>query len=473
MLSLFRSVSTVLLCLFFYAGNSQSNSPAKADTSKKDPFATLDDLNKAIQSDPLNPIPYTRRASFRRLTMKDLKGSMADCNASLTLNPKQSDLYSLRAMNEMELNRFLEGLEDIKHALRMDSTNSEAYWLRGRFEQMNNQLTDALTDFDLASKYSPQDNRYSSQKINLLSQQNEFVKALALVNEKLKSKRKDPELLLIRAGIYGKMKKYKAALSDLALVIKSDKVVSNSTPAQGTTSIKALAYFYRGVVYDSLHQGEKGIKDMKMARALGIEDAYLYILNRFPKYRDAKMALYQDLSFTLAVMESKSNYREALDTCDKAIALFPDSAMLYYMRAIYKRRLDRFTDAIADYQLTVQKDPKYSDAWMNMGLLQEHLGDSITAMKNYQEAIRTNPDNFRAYLNVGALLLDQHKYEEAIPLFKKGIACKVEETSGYMELGDCYVQLKQNDLGCEYYRMAEDLGESAATMRRIHFCGKN
>jgi tetratricopeptide (TPR) repeat protein len=108
---------------------------------------------------------------------------------------------------------------------------------------------------------------------------------------------------------------------------------------------------------------------------------------------------------------------------------------------------------------------------MNMGLLQEHLGDTIAAMKNYQEAIQANPTNFRAYLNVGALLLDLHQYEQAIKYFKHGIACNLDETAGYQQLGDCYILLKQNEVGCEYYRIAEDRGVSSATMKRIHSCG--
>jgi tetratricopeptide (TPR) repeat protein len=271
--------------------------------------------------------------------------------------------------------------------------------------------------------------------------------------------------------MYGKVKRYKEALLDLAVVVKSSAKTLNPFLAQGTGSLSALGYYYRGIIYDSINQGEMGFNDMVMARSLGLADAYLYILNRFPQFRDPKMAAYQNLSYNIALMESKVNYKDGIDTCTRAIAQFPDSAMLYYTRAIYKRRLLKFTDAIADYQIAVKKDPHYSDAWMNMGLLQEHLGDTIAAMKNYQEAIQANPTNFRAYLNVGALLLDLHQYEQAIKYFKHGIACNLDETAGYQQLGDCYILLKQNEVGCEYYRIAEDRGVSSATMKRIHSCG--
>jgi hypothetical protein len=163
MQSLFRTISCSLFCLSFYSGNSQNRDPIEADTGSTAIFATLDSLNKAIKADPLNSSAYARRASFRRLTMKDLKGSVADCNSSLLLNPKASDLYCLRASNELELHMFSESLQDIDHALKTDSTNSEAYWLRGNFEQLNNQLFAAGSDFNLASHFQPQENKYSIQ----------------------------------------------------------------------------------------------------------------------------------------------------------------------------------------------------------------------------------------------------------------------------------------------------------------------
>ncbi len=121
------------------------------------------------------------------------------------------------------------------------------------------------------------------------------------------------------------------------------------------------------------------------------------------------------------------NYEAALTDLDKAISLNPQFTVAYMARAYARyihganalatsgdnddteasRRLAQMTaqrgvaDALADYDVALQQDPRLIFAWFNKGNIYYALGDFTSAIQSFSEALRIDPDFGQAYFNRG------------------------------------------------------------------------
>ncbi|MDE6669377.1 MAG: tetratricopeptide repeat protein, partial [Muribaculaceae bacterium] len=122
------------------------------------------------------------------------------------------------------------------------------------------------------------------------------------------------------------------------------------------------------------------------------------------------------------------NYDAALTDLDKAISLNPQFTVAYMARAYTRyihganalatatgdnddteasRRLAQMTaqrgvaDALADYDVALQQDPRLIFAWFNKGNIYYALGDFTSAIQSFSEALRVDPDFGQAYFNRG------------------------------------------------------------------------
>lgn len=122
------------------------------------------------------------------------------------------------------------------------------------------------------------------------------------------------------------------------------------------------------------------------------------------------------------------NYEAALTDLDKAVSLNPQFTVAYMARAYARyihgvnalaagagddedieasRRLAQMavqrgvSDALADYNMALQQDPRLIFAWFNKGNIYYALGDFTSAIQSFSEALRIDPDFGQAYFNRG------------------------------------------------------------------------
>src|SRR5512138_2937170 len=68
---------------------------------------------------------------------------------------------------------------------------------------------------------------------------------------------------------------------------------------------------------------------------------------------------------------------KALDECDSAIQMKPDSAMAYHYRGQIYDELGQLENAITNYQTAIQLDPELKAAWMNMGMVESEMEEEF------------------------------------------------------------------------------------------------
>ncbi len=118
------------------------------------------------------------------------------------------------------------------------------------------------------------------------------------------------------------------------------------------------------------------------------------------------------------------DFDAALDFADRAQALMPDDASLWSIRADVYGRMERFDDAVAAIDRTLQLDPAYEQAYLRRGFFKLRAGDSAGAIADLRTAVDGGAD---ADMVAGQLLARGYndffksgQYEQALAMFRVG-----------------------------------------------------
>lgn len=96
-------------------------------------------------------------------------------------------------------------------------------------------------------------------------------------------------------------------------------------------------------------------------------------------------------------------------------------------RAISAIKANDFKSAKGALEQALSKNPKNGTASYYMGVVLENLGDKTGAEQRYKDAMTSAPDLIEASINLGALYLDQSKWDDAIAVTQKGLARHSED----------------------------------------------
>jgi tetratricopeptide (TPR) repeat protein len=93
------------------------------------------------------------------------------------------------------------------------------------------------------------------------------------------------------------------------------------------------------------------------------------------------------------IFYSCSRYDEALQLCDRELALDPDNAVALLNRAITLGALGRHMEAAATCRKALDKIPDAVEGWKYLGALCTHLGRHDEACDAYRQALMVSPDD--------------------------------------------------------------------------------
>jgi len=114
------------------------------------------------------------------------------------------------------------------------------------------------------------------------------------------------------------------------------------------------------------------------------------------------------------------------------------------------------------YKKSAQLFPEFFEAWFNLGVVSELLGDLSTAEKAYKQAINTNSNSLEATRNLGRLLLKQNRLDEAKTIFEKAIELCSTCPQVYNDLGETFRRMNQFEQAEKYFNKAIDLDKEYA-----------
>ncbi|MCA9900551.1 MAG: tetratricopeptide repeat protein [Anaerolineales bacterium] len=132
-----------------------------------------------------------------------------------------------------------------------------------------------------------------------------------------------------------------------------------------------------------------------------------------------------------------------------------EKAMVYFEQAYRKQMDGEFGEAILLYKRSLATYPT-AEAYTFLGWTYSQIGHIEKAIALCQQAIQTDPDYGNPYNDIGAYLIDQEKWEEAIPWLRKATQATRYETRQfpYMNLGRAFQNLGQYETAVLCFKQA-------------------
>lgn len=125
---------------------------------------------------------------------------------------------------------------------------------------------------------------------------------------------------------------------------------------------------------------------------------------------------------------ARGNFAAALAATSRLIATDPVHAQAHALRANAALKLERWSDAIADLNWLLARQPDHatirrnlSVCWMRLGNRNKEHGELAQAGSAYQQALMANPDNADANFNFGMLLLETRRAPEAVEHLQRAV----------------------------------------------------
>jgi tetratricopeptide (TPR) repeat protein len=116
-------------------------------------------------------------------------------------------------------------------------------------------------------------------------------------------------------------------------------------------------------------------------------------------------------------------------------------AMEFYRQAHDKYAAGDFKGSIKLYEKAVDKDPKFVEAYDDMGVAYRKLGDFKNAIKNYEKSIELYPNGIMAHQNLGVIYSIQKDYKKAIESYERSQKIDPENSEGYYGLINVYLNM--------------------------------
>ncbi|MEI7474175.1 MAG: tetratricopeptide repeat protein [bacterium] len=91
----------------------------------------------------------------------------------------------------------------------------------------------------------------------------------------------------------------------------------------------------------------------------------------------------------------------------------------YYKKANQMLISGDFNNAKVNYEAAISANPKFTEAYVGLGMVLKELGDNEGAYQSTVKALAIDPDYSQAYYNEGLILENLNKKQEAIRAYEK------------------------------------------------------
>jgi tetratricopeptide (TPR) repeat protein len=135
--------------------------------------------------------------------------------------------------------------------------------------------------------------------------------------------------------------------------------------------------------------------------------------------------------------------QEALDLCDRSIAINPGRAFVWCYRGDALVNLKRYEEAIAAYDRSFAIDPSDAVAWSNKGFALVNLKRYEEALDSCDRSVAIDPSQAVAWSHKGFALANLKRYEEAVATCDRALAIDPSDAVVWRIKGLALVNLKR------------------------------
>jgi predicted O-linked N-acetylglucosamine transferase (SPINDLY family)/glycosyltransferase involved in cell wall biosynthesis len=128
----------------------------------------------------------------------------------------------------------------------------------------------------------------------------------------------------------------------------------------------------------------------------------------------------------------------ALEAAERAVALQPDDAGLWYRLGIVHLDSGLLAESEFCWRKVLTLDPQHAKASVNLGLVLQVAGKDDEALQCYRDAVAADPVLAQAWFNLGALLLARGQPVDAIEALRTALQLDPREPGWHAALGSAY-----------------------------------
>lgn len=122
-----------------------------------------------------------------------------------------------------------------------------------------------------------------------------------------------------------------------------------------------------------------------------------------------------------------------------------EAAMAYYDQAVQEHRNGDLAAAKKSYAKALKEDPKFIEAYDNLGQVHRQDGELELAIKNYEKSLELYPEGQMARQNLAVVYSIQGKNDLAQQQYEAIVKYQPESPEGYFGLANCLMLQQQFD----------------------------
>ena len=326
-------------------------------------------------------------------------------------NPGKAEFFAYRGNSySMFMGHSKEAIADYSKAIEVDPKYEYAYLQRAEEFRKEQKYPEAVADYDAALKLKLSAEAFHKKAVILHFCLKQPAASLPAYSASIAIDPYDAEVYESRGVAESELAQYDKALKDLT------RAIEINPRSDGP-------FMYRADVFEKTGQKDKAGNDRKSQEHLSGYRPLQFYLQSMSEDPD-NIGIY----FLLADKQIQAKqYKEALDTLTRAIALKNNYAEAYYMRGQCWEKLKNDQQAIDDFSAAISLDPTGAQAqhfkgssfaersavYMARASL-KNRSEPQQAINDYTTAISIDPDNMQAYLSRGTIYSLQKRPVKAL-----------------------------------------------------------
>ena len=173
-----------------------------------------------------------------------------------------------------------------------------------------------------------------------------------------------------------------------------------------------------------------------------------------PKLSRKRSASPEKIKSLMAVADS-GNTLGALRGLNELIQQFPRDSALYFLIGNIQRELGRISASVESYEISVDLNPKYSDAHLNLGRSYFELRDLEQSSISLEKAIELNRRNYLAFYYLGVLKEEVRETDSAIENYLRSLRIKPDHPESNNNLGKILLDRQEFQRADKFFARAK------------------
>lgn len=402
----------------------------------------LESINKSIELvwDFDNSF-YIRGCIFQNL--ERFEEAMQDFNKCVFLNPNNLEAFNNRGCCHYFLQKYEQSLEDYCQAIEIDPSYEYAYHNRGLSYCALNEFEKSLADYNKAISINGQyENAYINKALTL-EKMEKFEEAINCLKKVLDFNPNSCDAYYHIGKIHFFNKDFELCKNNL------DEAIRLSPQNDYLYNRRGLANFHLGNYNLALKDYENAlILNPKNIDAL-FDTAYLYettekfdaalrIYNKVISEFDNSYYAYKNRSY---VYYKLGEFEKALLDIEKAISINNQDPNLFFNRGLLNKELEP-EKAFLDFDLCIQKDKNFIDAYIEKAFLFEDINEFENALKLYEKVLKLDYINEWIFCRLARTYRLLENYDKSEECIKKSLELKSDYSFAFYEFA--ILKLDQN-----------------------------